>query len=162
MTPSDECCTLAPEGQCCPERRLPANVTCPACGSRLRIVSAAQVMHHIVKPSGREIDREGDYWFCPGQSCEVVYVGPGGALLYTADLRHPPAYKTKNTVDLLCYCFDVTGAEVLSPGAETAVAFISDRVRAGDCACDVLNPSAGCCLGSIARYRKDARDCPTL
>lgn len=84
----------------------------------------------------------------------MVYVGDAGVRFDADELRHPPAYKTDDPSGLLCFCFDVRGTTVVSAAGDAAVAFISERVRAGDCACDVLNPSAGCCLGSIVAYRK--------
>ncbi len=152
--PGDQCCRIAPDGQTCAEERPTEQSTCPDCGKRLRRVSAAHVMHQVRSPSGRDIKSTDSMAFCPSHGCAVVYVGGGGERFETGDLRRPPAYKTGVESDLLCYCFDVSGADALSPGGDAFVSFISDRVRDGDCACDVLNPSAGCCLGSIATYRK--------
>ena len=148
----DECCGIAPDSQVCAVKRPSGQFTCPSCGARLRPVSAAHVMHQIRGPAGRGV--QGNFGFCPSSECAVVYLGEAGSRFEVGDVRHPPAYKTPNPANLLCYCFDVTGVAALSPAGDAAVAFISDRVRAGDCACDVLNPSAGCCLGSIAAYRK--------
>lgn len=148
----DDCCGIAPDSQMCAIKRPAAEFTCPGCGTRLRPVSAAHVMHQIRGPGDRGV--EGNFGFCPSPGCAVVYLGDAGLRFEAGDLRHPPAYKTPDPSNLLCFCFDVTGVDALSPAGDTAVAFISDRVRAGDCACDVLNPAAGCCLGSIAAYRK--------
>jgi hypothetical protein len=112
-------------------------------------------MRQVRHPIGAGINDVASFGFCPSRGCAVVFLGSGGERFETRDLRHPPASKTGNPADLLCYCFDVTGDLALSPAGDAAVGFISDRVRAGDCACDVLNPSAGCCLGSITTYRKD-------
>ncbi len=71
-------------------------------------------------------------------------------------LRRPPADKVQRPSAPLCYCFDVSGADVLGPGGEEAVAYIHEQVRLGTCACDVLNPSGGCCLGPIGRYQAAA------
>lgn len=152
--PAGECCALAPDSQRCAVERPAGKSACPGCGTRLRAVPAAHVMHQLRQPVKRGIEGVVTFGLCPSPGCSVVYLGDGGQRFETADLRHPPAYKTGNPSDLLCYCFDVAGTDALSPAADAAVAFISERVRAGDCACDVLNPSAGCCLGSIATYRK--------
>ncbi len=148
------CCQPAPGGEACTGERPPLPAACPACGGRLKEVAAAHVLHHLRRPREREV--AGRYGFCPAAGCPLVYAGADGRRFAVSDLRQPPAYKTGNPADLLCYCFDVDGREVLSPAGDAAVAFISERVRAGDCACDVLNPSAGCCLGSIGAYRKAA------
>ena len=148
---NEECCQLAPDGQVCAPRRQ-AEAEGWDWGTRLRPVSAAHAMRQVLRPMDRVI--EGDYGFCPSPGCELVFAGADGTRFLAVDLRHPPAYKTGQPVDLLCYCFDFPGSDFLSEKADAAVAYISDRIRAGDCACDITNPSAGCCLGSIGAYRK--------
>lgn len=152
--PASDCCELAPGGQACAVKRPAGELTCPGCGTRLRPVSAAHVMHHLREPAGRGVERAQTFGFCPSAGCPVVYVGDAGLRFDADELRHPPAYKTNDSSGLLCFCFDVRGTDVVTAAGDAAVAFISERVRAGDCACDVLNPSAGCCLGSIVAYRK--------
>ena len=150
--PKGECCELAPEAQTCPERNARVRGACPACAGRTIPVSAAHVMRHVSGPAGRGI--AGEHGFCPAPGCRVIFVAGDGAVFTTADVRHPPAYKSGDQRDLLCFCFDVCGDDALSDAGDRLIAFIGDRVRAKDCACDTLNPSGGCCLGSIARYRK--------
>lgn len=152
-TPTDDCCGLAGGSMACAPRQPAAAEGCPACSGRLRPVSAAHVMRHVRHPAGRGIEAVEPFGFCAAADCPAVFIG-GGLRFDAADLRRPPASKTGNGADLLCYCFDVSGAEALAPGADETVAFIRERVRAGDCACDVLNPSAGCCLGAIGAWQK--------
>ncbi len=69
----------------------------------------------------------------------------------------------------LCYCFDLTrrsvADEIAGTGQSSAVAAITELIKAGQCACDVKNPSGQCCLGDVRRYEKEAaeqtprRDC---
>lgn len=151
---NEDCCHLAPEDQVCAPRQQ-AETECLSCGTRLRPVSAAHTMRQVLRPMDRDI--EGDYGFCPSSGCELVFAGANGARFLMGDLRHPPAYKTGRAADLLCYCFDFRGSDFLSQEADAAVAYISERIRADDCACDITNPSAGCCLGSIAKYRQEHR-----
>ena len=153
-TMNDDCCQLAPEGQVCAPR-LQAETDCLSCGTRLRPVSPAHAKRQVLRPMDRDI--EGDYGFCPSPGCELVFAGADGTRFLASDLRHPPAYKTGQADDLLCYCFDFRGSDFLSQEADAAVAYISERIRADDCACDITNPSAGCCLGSIAKYRQEHR-----
>lgn len=149
---ADECCQLAPESQVCAAKQQ-AETECLSCDTRSRPVSAAHVMRQVLRPMDHHI--EGDYGFCSSPTCQLVFAGPQGAVLTARELRHPPAYKTGRARDLLCYCFDFRGSDFLSPEGDAAVAYISERIRAGDCACDITNPSAGCCLGSIAKYRQE-------
>ena len=158
MSPSqtDDCCGLAPEALACPERGPAQDGRCQSCNGRLKPVSWAHVMHHLVKPERRSISGGRQYGFCAAPGCMVVYVESEGDVVTTGDVRHAPAHKTGRPEDLLCFCFDVSGTDALSAEGDSMVDFITRRVRAGDCACDVLNPSAGCCLGSVATFRKGA------
>lgn len=83
-----------------------------------------------------------------------MYFEAEGTTLTTADVRRPPAYRTGDRGDLVCFCFDATGDDVLSD--PDPVPYISERVHKSECACDVLNPSGDCCLGSIGFWRKRA------
>lgn len=155
--PSADCCGLAAGDQACAVTRTPGPTACPGCGAKLRPVPAAHVARHVREAFRGRVPLDAAYGFCPDPGCGVVFAAAGGPAFGPGDLRHPPAYKSGSADDWLCYCFDVRGADALGPDAAAAVAYIRERVRAGDCACDVLNPSAGCCLGSIGAYQKSAR-----
>lgn len=158
VTTREDCCELASGNQACAMRRQ-ENRECVSCGTRLRPVSPAHVMRQIRHPAGQDI--RGDYGFCPASGCSTVFVASDGTFFTSTSLRHPPAYKSGNSGDLLCYCFDFRGVDLLSERADDALAYISARIRAGDCACDITNPSAGCCLGSIGAYRRAHQGEPT-
>ena len=82
-----------------------------------------------------------------------MYFDADGQTFTVDDVRQPPAYKTGNGDHLLCFCFHVTGDDVDHRASE-ALPYIRERVRRGECACDVLNPSGVCCLGSIGRWQQ--------
>lgn len=58
----------------------------------------------------------------------------------------------------LCYCFGFDEShlreEILKTGNTTVPERISNLIRDGLCACDVLNPSGNCCLGEVNRTAK--------
>lgn len=131
---------------------------CPACGERLVTVSADHVRRHLRRPWRRPGIPAGEaFGWCPSPGCRVAYVSAAGQVVPVRRLRRAPADKAHRPTAPLCYCFDVSGADVVGPDGEGAVAFIREQVRAGACACDVLNPSGGCCLGAIGRYRLAAQ-----
>jgi hypothetical protein len=55
----------------------------------------------------------------------------------------------------LCYCFgfdeNYIREEIAQTGTTTVPQRITQLIREGLCACDVLNPSGTCCLGAINR-----------
>ncbi len=126
---------------------------CSGCGEAVPI---SLVRHQLRTPWGRELEQR-DFSFCPTPGCDVVYFTEDGTVFGTRDVRHPPAYKTGDPADVLCFCFDASGAALLD--SLDPVPYIRERVRKGECACDLLNPSGACCLGSVGRWRKE-RDVP--
>ena len=82
----------------------------------------------------------------------MVYFSVEGDTFTVDDVRQGPAYKTSNGLDLLCFCFDATADEAV---LGDALFYIRERVRRQDCACNVLNPSGDCCLGSIVRWQQE-------
>jgi len=68
---------------------------------------------------------------------------------------------SKETEDPIpvCYCFGFTREdiqkEITETGDSTVANRISAEVKAGNCACEVKNPSGKCCLGDVTRIVKD-------
>ncbi len=95
-----------------------------------------------------------DFWLCRDPVCEVVYFGSGGALLTGRHLTVMPGFKNGGD-GLVCYCFQHRRSDIARDLAETGstgiLQAIKDEVRAGNCACEVRNPSGKCCLGEVQK-----------
>ena len=68
---------------------------------------------------------------------------------------------------LVCYCFGILESqiveEVRTMGTSSTGDFVQEQVRAGNCVCEVKNPSGKCCLkdlkalvGDTQRTRKES------
>lgn len=57
--------------------------------------------------------------------------------------------------DLVCWCFRITGDRLRRDG-DACIAFVTERVRVGECDCAELNPTGRCCLGDMRAYLRDA------
>lgn len=125
---------------------------CSRCGTPGQAVPLNLVRHHLVDPWRGRLEGK-EFSFCEAPGCDVAYVAVDGEPITVGDLRHAPAYKTFQADDLLCFCFNVSAADTL--GDPDPTPYIRQRVRQGECACDILNPSGACCLGSIGRWKKD-------
>lgn len=101
------------------------------------------------------------YYFCEDSSCDVVYfpANPEAPIFRRSDLL--VRVGTKETEDPIpvCYCFGFTRQdiwdEIQRTGKSTAAEQITVEVKAGNCACEVKNPSGKCCLGNVARSVQD-------
>ena len=61
----------------------------------------------------------------------------------------------------LCYCFGYDRKAVRDDiqrlGKTDILKIITQRVKAGECICEMTNPSGGCCLGEVSRAIKQAQ-----
>ena len=97
------------------------------------------------------------YYFCEAQDCDVVYFpsNPQAPTFRRADLL--VRVGAKETVDPIpvCYCFGFSRKDIQNEIAETGRSTVADRitaeVKAGNCACEMKNPSGKCCLGNVTR-----------
>lgn len=121
---------------------------CPADHSRGKPVdwlTVAALSRGPVPPRQR-------FWLCGSPGCEVVYFGERGARLGTPEINVRPGFKDGND-GLVCYCFlhrrgDIA-RELEQTGSTTVLESIKREVQAGNCACEVRNPSGKCCLGEV-------------
>ena len=124
------------------------------CGAPGEAIPLNLVRHHVIAAWQGQVEGR-EFSFCDALDCDVVYFTVDGDAIPTGAIRRPPAYKTGRGSDHLCFCFDVSGDDAV--GDPDPSPYIRERVRRGECACDVLNPSGACCLGTIGRWMRDHR-----
>jgi hypothetical protein len=101
------------------------------------------------------------YYFCEAPGCDAVYfpLDAQAPLFRHGDLI--VRVGSKETADPIpvCYCFGFNRENIQDEIAETGWSTIGERitaeVKAGNCACEVKNPSGKCCLGSVTQAVKD-------
>ncbi|MBI3670942.1 MAG: copper chaperone Copz family protein [Acidobacteria bacterium] len=145
-----DCCAVKAE-----QRSAPSTVSCAACGSRSKRVAALTVkslVRHLAFAAPRT-----QYYFCTAPGCDLVYfpLDPEAPIYRRSDLLVRVEAKEPEDSAPLCYCFGITrnaiDDEIRSTGRSTAAERITAEVKAGNCACEVKNPSGKCCLGSVTR-----------
>jgi len=148
---SDSCCSAS--------QRPPVSRSCPASDFRGKPVEWLTV----AALAARRVPPRQDFWLCEDSDCDVVYFGEDGTLLGTSDMRVIPSFKgSPSQNDLVCYCFlysrqDIED-ELKASGDTTIFERISAEVKAGNCACEVRNPSGKCCLGDVKRAIQETRE----
>lgn len=123
---------------------------CPRCGGRGQSVdrfTVAALTIGVVPANQR-------YWLCRRPACDVVYFGEDATVITAVQMTVAPGFKSKAREALVCYCFqhrrgDIE-AELLAEGRTSIPDRIAAEVEAGNCACEVRNPSGKCCLGEVA------------
>lgn len=137
----------------------PTVLPCPVNGARSKQVDALTVKSLIRKlPLGMPRTQ---YYFCESPDCDVVYfaLDSQAAVFRRGDLIVRVGAKEAADPIPVCYCFGFTRkeiqGEVAKTGHSTIAARITAEVKAGNCACEVKNPSGKCCLGDVHRAIKD-------
>lgn len=138
----------------------PAVMICPVNGARSKQVEILTVKSLVRKlPLGMPNTQ---YYFCEAQDCDVVYfpLDAKAPSFRREDLLVRVSAKENGDALPICYCFGFSRKdvqdEITQPGRVSIADLITTEVKAGNCACELKNPSGKCCLGNIARVAQDA------
>lgn len=144
-----DCCSVSGGSE------APATMPCPTNGARskrVNMLTVRSLVRHL--PLGMP---KAQYYFCEVTECDVVYFAskPEAPIFKRADLLVRVGVKeTENPVPV-CYCFGFTREDIEQEVAHIGRSAIAQRitaeVKAGNCACEVKNPSGKCCLGNVTR-----------
>jgi len=132
-----------------------ASNICRRCGSKGQSVQRI-TLESLLEPAARARLGEGDNFFDPSPECDVVYFSEDQDSYFTKDdLSVRVGIKETEPPVPICYCFGHTvesaRQEILETGRSTVVARIKNEIKAGNCACEVKNPSGQCCLGEVTK-----------
>jgi CopZ-like zinc binding protein len=117
---------------------------CPECGA----VGAEIARRTVVAVTSAPLPPPQGLRLCRTPDCSLVYYGDAGARIEASSLALLPPFKGG---DVLCFCFLHRLRDLDNGRSAAVVEEITERVRAGDCACDLRNPTGKCCLPDIRR-----------
>ncbi len=133
----------------------PLVMVCPTNGARAKQVDMLTVKSLVRQlPLGMP---KTQYYFCEAPGCDAVYSPQDtqAPVFRRGDLIVRVGAKETADPVPVCYCFGFTRKDIENEIAATGRSTLADRikreVKAGNCACEVKNPSGKCCLGNIAR-----------
>ncbi|MDH5471616.1 MAG: hypothetical protein OEY87_02180 [Gammaproteobacteria bacterium] len=132
---------------CCkPEYVVPSKkAICPVNGHAYNRIQLKTVLHQIRKPWQKDLDDH--YYFCTDANCDVVYFSQSGHLLRKPDIRAGSSYESSDLYATICYCFDVSAADVASEQSMEMIRhYIIEQTKNNLCECSIRNPSGQCCL----------------
>lgn len=140
---------------CCPTNTsTKTKQICPECGSSCKSVGMATLYHQVRFPDNQALITD-SYYFCPAKACAVGYFSNTGNAIPKQLLRSYQAIQN----DALCYCFDIDAEQYLlalkAQRAEPIKDFVMQRTKAGECACEIRNPSGQCCLTNFKRLENE-------
>lgn len=136
-----------------------SRIVCRHCGREGQSVDQTTI-DALLKPESLSQVTGSEYAFCETPDCPVVYYAADGTEFKKNQVRVRVGFKETEDPIPACYCFNVTERmireEIAQTGRSTASARIRAEVKAGNCRCEVENPSGRCCLGEIRQVEKRA------
>lgn len=118
---------------------------CPLNDQIYKRVSIKTLLHQLHKPWRKKLT--GDYYYCDDPECEVIYFNQSGQVFNKDDVRFPECDLSPGQAALVCYCFDVSIADLQSDQDKAVIReFIIEQTANHHCECEVRNPSGTCCL----------------
>jgi len=152
-----DCCSVSAK-----PAAAPAVMACPVNGARCKqvdMLTVKSLVRHL--PLGMP---KTQYYFCEAPGCDAVYfpLDAQAPLFRCGDLTVRVGAKETAEPIPVCYCFGFTRKdiqrEVVKTGRSTILGRIKAEVKAGNCACEMKNPSGKCCLGDVTRTVRDGRN----
>jgi len=144
---------------CCSQTAKPTMAaSCPACGAVGEPVKSV-TLRSLLQPHLLQQVREEGYHFCASVACQIVYYSADTFQTFAReDLTVRVGVKEVSAPRPLCYCFDHSAESIredwVQTGKSTILESIKAEVKAGNCRCEMTNPSGGCCLGEVIKEMK--------
>ncbi|MGZ5054731.1 MAG: putative iron-sulfur cluster-binding metallochaperone [Methylobacter sp.] len=139
---------------CCQNTSAKIKQICPECGSTCKSVGMPTLYHQVRFPENQSLITD-NYYFCSAKICLVGYFSSVNNIIPKQHLRSYQAIQN----DALCYCFDIDANQYLSAlkahCAKHIKYFVIQRINAGECACEIRNPSGQCCLANFKRLENE-------
>jgi len=144
------CCSVPAEG---------GAFICKKCGNKGKSVKEITLKSLIKEEKLETIKSFEGFYFCETPSCRVVYFNNEQDIyLHKEDIKIRVGIKETQDPIPVCYCFGWTKDKIFNQikqlGYSTAVQQITEKVKAGECACEIKNPSGRCCLGEVNKTVK--------
>lgn len=151
-------------GECClitDVSEAPVTANCSVSGTTSRKVQRRTVESLLKKDLQWHLEPV-QYYYCPDKSCPVVYFSNQPVRYFSIGELVVRVFDKDQALEVpVCYCFDWTrkkiADQIAQTGKSTAAMEIAQKVKAGECACDVKNPKGRCCLGDVNTFVKEVQ-----
>ena len=149
---SESCCAI-------PETNTSGSDSCPTCGEKGKPVGA-ETINALLRPQQKPSSGFPDGYYCPNPEDDTLYFFDSGLDVISKDeAKVRVGFKETAAPQMVCYCFEHTKDEIQEDfkahGESRIEASIREKVTAGSCSCEVMNPKGNCCLGDVRAAYKE-------
>ena len=145
------CCTPQPKGK----------VECPSCSQKAKGVLGKTFDALVKEETKAKFSCFDGFYYCKTPTCKTIYFRDD-TILTQEDIKVVVGLKEGAKPATVCYCFEWTKekikAELEENGETTALEDIKAKMENPGCACEILNPSGGCCLGDVTKAIKELKE----
>lgn len=145
-----DCCTPQPKGK----------TECPQCHDKAKGVLGKTLEHLLTEKAKTALTCFDGFYYCKTATCKVIYFR-NNEILTQKEMSIVVGLKEGVVPATVCYCFDWTKERIkadLDPtGSTKVIEDIKAKMINPGCSCEILNPSAGCCLGDVGKAVKDIK-----
>lgn len=142
---------------CCDENPALQRSNCPGCTRGGAGVAFKTIIHQLKSPVNFAVVEQ-RYFFCASHDCDVVYFNASGDFFEKEHLRNEVGQKSSAEHRLVCYCFDLTYAQILqeylASGRSGSKHQVITWTQQKLCQCDTQNPSGRCCLADFKQIER--------
>lgn len=161
-TEPEENCTYGisqSQHSCCDIKVGEDTAICKKCGGKWRPVSEVTLKSLVKEPVLESIESLNGFYYCETPTCGVVYFNHEQQVyLHKEEVKIRVGIKEIKDPIPVCYCFGWTQERIFEQikqlGYSTAIQEINAKVKAGECTCEIKNPSGRCCLGEVIKVVK--------
>lgn len=130
-------------------------IVCPICNGDTKQVKEITVRHFVLDSLVNKV-KEGNYYICLNESCDVVYYNLNeNIIIKKQEVKVPIWYKKDANPKYICYCNQVTEKQIINAVLNDKAKDIKDVARFTGAMkngqCEINNPFGKCCSPNIQK-----------
>lgn len=151
------------EHSCCDDSVDKVSSVCKECGNIGKSIKEITIRSLVKESKLEDIKNPDGFYFCETPTCQCVYFNNiQQVYLHKEDVKVRVGVKETEDPIPVCYCFNWTKDKIFDQikqqGYSTAIQEITTKVKAGECSCQIKNPSGKCCLGEVNKVIKNGME----
>lgn len=151
------------EHSCCENSADKGFSVCKECCNIGKSIKEITIRSFVKESKLEAIKNPDGFYFCETSTCQCVYFNNVQQIyLHKEDIKVSVGIKETEGSIPVCYCFNWTKDRIFDQIKQqeysTVIQEITTKVKAGECSCEIKNPSGKCCLGEVNKMIKNGME----